>query len=64
MLALMLAMVAWQPATAQDDNGPQVLRDTETELLFKQMSVPLMLPLPLPLPLQLQLPFNSPLSAP
>jgi predicted Zn-dependent protease len=41
MLALMLAMVAWQPATAQDDSGPQVLRDTETELLFKQMSVPL-----------------------
>ena len=41
MLALMLAMVAWQPAAAQGDDGPQVLRDTETELLFKQMSTPL-----------------------
>jgi predicted Zn-dependent protease len=42
MLALMLAATAWQPVAAQqDDEGPQVLRDTETELLFKDMSLPL-----------------------
>jgi len=41
MLALTLAFAGWQPAAAQDDSGPQVLRDTETELLFKDMSVPL-----------------------
>src|SRR4051812_856036 len=42
MLALMLAMSAWQPAAAQqEDQGPSILRDTETELLFKQMSRPL-----------------------
>src|SRR4051812_16109919 len=42
MLALMLAMSAWQPAAAQqEDQGPSILRDTETELLFKQMSKPL-----------------------
>jgi predicted Zn-dependent protease len=41
MLALMLAMAAWQPAAAQEDSGPQVLRDTETELLFRDMSLPL-----------------------
>ena len=41
MLALTLALAGWQPAAAQDDSGPQVLRDTETELLFKDMSVPL-----------------------
>ena len=41
MLALVLAVASWQPATAADDSGPQVLRDTETELLFKQMSLPL-----------------------
>jgi predicted Zn-dependent protease len=41
MLALMLAVVDVQPAAAQGDSGPQVLRDTETELLFKQMSEPL-----------------------
>jgi predicted Zn-dependent protease len=41
MIALMLAAAAWQPAAAQDDSGPQVLRDTETELLFRDMSVPL-----------------------
>jgi predicted Zn-dependent protease len=45
MLALLLAMPAWQPAAAQDDeeSGPSVLRDTETELLFKDMSRPLIL---------------------
>src|SRR5438270_9663264 len=43
MIALMLALAGWQPAAAQqqDDSGPQVLRDTETELLFKQMSRPM-----------------------
>jgi predicted Zn-dependent protease len=42
MLALTLAFAGWQPVAAQsDDSGPQVLRDTETELLFKDMSVPL-----------------------
>ena len=41
MIALMLALAAWQPAAAQQDNGPQILRDTETELLFREMSVPL-----------------------
>ena len=43
MLALMLAMASWQPAAAQDegDSGPSVLRDTETELLFKDIARPL-----------------------
>lgn len=41
MLALMLVVAAWQPAAAQDDSGPQILRDTETEALFHDMSVPL-----------------------
>jgi len=45
MLALMLVMAAWQPAVAQDDSdsesGPSVLRDTETEALFRDASRPL-----------------------
>jgi predicted Zn-dependent protease len=43
MLALMLAMSAWQPVAAQDDEGAQasVLRDSETELLFKDIARPL-----------------------
>ena len=42
MLAMLLAVAGWQPAQAQqEDKGPQVLRDTETELLFRDMSVPL-----------------------
>jgi predicted Zn-dependent protease len=42
MLALTLAFAGWQPAAAQqDDSGPQVLRDTEAEALFRDMSVPL-----------------------
>src|SRR5690348_3578352 len=41
MLALALAFAGWQPVAAQEDSAPQVLRDTETELLFKEMSVPL-----------------------
>src|SRR3954469_15693731 len=44
MLALMLAMSAWQPAAAQEsdsDSGPSILRDTETEILFRDASRPL-----------------------
>jgi predicted Zn-dependent protease len=41
MIALTLALAGWQPAAAQDNSGPQILRDTETELLFREMSVPL-----------------------
>jgi predicted Zn-dependent protease len=43
MMALLLAVTVVQPAAAQDDAGPQILRDTETELLFKDMSRPLIL---------------------
>jgi hypothetical protein len=45
---LMMAVVLWTstagPAVAQQpqqDAGPSVLRDTETELMFKQMARPL-----------------------
>ena len=42
MLALMLVVSTWQPAAAQDsDAGPSILRDTETELLFKDISRPM-----------------------
>lgn len=42
MLALVLAFAGWQPVAAQDDSAaPQVLRDTETEALFHDMSLPL-----------------------
>jgi predicted Zn-dependent protease len=42
MLVVMLSMAAVRPAYAQrDDGGPSVLRDTETERLFKDMSRPL-----------------------
>lgn len=41
MLALLLAFYGWQPAAAQQDSGPQILRDTETELLFRDMSRPM-----------------------
>jgi predicted Zn-dependent protease len=44
MVALALALSFAQPALAQDqggDSGPQVLRDTETELLFHDATVPL-----------------------
>jgi predicted Zn-dependent protease len=44
MLALMLAMSAWQPAAAQEndsDAGPSILRDSETELLFRDATIPL-----------------------
>jgi predicted Zn-dependent protease len=44
MLALILSMTSVGPALAQqqDDAGPSLLRDTETELMFKQMAEPLM----------------------
>src|SRR3569623_1673603 len=42
MAALLLVMSAWQPALAQDDDAQiSTLRDTETELLFKDASLPL-----------------------
>ncbi len=41
MMALLLAMAMGRPAYADDGSGPSVLRDTETELLFKDMSRPL-----------------------
>ena len=42
MLVVMLSMAAVRPAFAQQgDSGPSVLRDTETERLFKDMSRPL-----------------------
>src|SRR5437763_10681331 len=43
MAAVLLAIATVQPALAQQDQdaGPSVLRDTETELLFKDMSRPL-----------------------
>ena len=40
MLSLVLSLAAVRPAAAQDA-GPSVLRDSETELLFKQISTPL-----------------------
>jgi predicted Zn-dependent protease len=42
MIALVLVTAAAQPAAAADDDqGPAVLRDAETELLFRDMSAPL-----------------------
>src|SRR4051794_33115715 len=41
MLALMLITASWQPALADDDSGPSILRDTETEQMFDAMSRPL-----------------------
>ena len=46
MMAIILAGAVSSPSAAQQsdsDQGPSVLRDTETELLFKQMSKPLIL---------------------
>ncbi len=40
MMVLLLALAGTQPASAQDGT---VLRDSETELLFKQVSRPLIL---------------------
>ena len=42
MMVLLLALPIAQPAAAaDDDSGPSVLRDTETEALFRDMSLPL-----------------------
>jgi predicted Zn-dependent protease len=42
MIALILSVSAGRPAHAQDEEAaPSVLRDSETELLFKDMSAPL-----------------------
>jgi predicted Zn-dependent protease len=42
MMALVLAVSFVQPAAAaDDDSGPSVLRDTETEALFRDLSIPL-----------------------
>ena len=41
MLALMLVTAGLQPSAAQDDSGPSILRDSETELLFKDVAAPL-----------------------
>lgn len=42
MVALVLALSFVQPAAAAaDDSGPSVLRDTETEALFRDLSLPL-----------------------
>jgi predicted Zn-dependent protease len=44
MLALMLAISAWQPVAAQESDseaGPSILRDSETELLFRDATIPL-----------------------
>jgi predicted Zn-dependent protease len=43
MLALIISMVAVSPAAAQSDAGPSVLRDTETEQLFKDVARPLII---------------------
>ncbi len=43
MMALLLVIATVRPAYAQDDSGPSVLRDTETERMFKDMSRPLIL---------------------
>jgi predicted Zn-dependent protease len=42
MLALMLLSISWQPAAAEE-SGPSVLRDSETEQLFRDASRPLIL---------------------
>jgi len=41
MLALILAASSWQPAAAQEESRLSVLRDSETELLFRDISRPL-----------------------
>jgi predicted Zn-dependent protease len=43
MLALILMVAAARPAFAQSDSGPSVLRDSETELLFKDIARPLII---------------------
>jgi len=41
MIALLLALSVARPAAAADDEAPSILRDAETELLFADMSRPL-----------------------
>jgi len=41
MVALLLVMPVAQPAAAAEDASPSVLRDAETELLFREISAPL-----------------------
>jgi predicted Zn-dependent protease len=41
LMALMLAVGTIQPAAAQSDSDGQILRDSETELLFRDVSAPL-----------------------
>ena len=41
MMALVLALSLVQPAAAADDSGPALLRDTETEAMFRDLSLPL-----------------------
>jgi predicted Zn-dependent protease len=41
MMALVLALSLVQPAAAADDSEPAVLRDTETEAMFRDLSLPL-----------------------
>lgn len=41
MMALVLALSLVQPAAAADDSQPSVLRDTETEAMFRDLSLPL-----------------------
>ena len=41
MVTMMTTAVVASPAAAQEDQGPSLLRDSETELLFKDMSRPL-----------------------
>ena len=45
MAALILAVASIQPALAQadSDSGPQILRDTETEAMFRDMARPLII---------------------
>ena len=43
VMTLVLATATAQPALAQQDSAPQILRDTETELMFKEMSRPLII---------------------
>ena len=41
MMAVLLAVSVARPAAAADDDSPSILRDTETELLFREISAPL-----------------------
>ena len=41
MLALILALALARPASAAESSGPSILRDTETEWLFRDIAKPL-----------------------